>query len=540
MKIYNSLQEVANNIVALNIAVLFGNFDGFHRGHAFLVERFLLYCTRNHFYPLVVTFSPHPMEYIKSIEGYRLTLDQEKFSKMSQAGIQDLLVLNFDEKIRNITGNEFLDDFMNFNIPISAFYLGHDFALGNNKDFGIEQMRKYCGENIKVFTDEAYSLNGENVSSSAIRRFLLSGNVQGANNYLGYAYKIQGIVVHGNKIGTKLGFPTANIEVDKQKLKPMSGVYHVRVQYRDKYYQGLMNIGIRPTVNSNKSITLEVHIVDFSNQIYAESVTIEFISQLRREVKFDNFEDLKKQITRDFQSIIREKYELRLGLIGKNIKHSKSPQTYSYLLNGFPLNYELIEIENEEHLNEQTLIHYLSGCDGISITSPYKKLVRHFISQIELKTDIDAINAVKMINGEIIGTNTDYLACHDLLTSYMISNTQMVFILGDGAMAEIIMKILKEKGYRFCQFSRRLNNMDQVKEQLSRLSNEHVLIVNCCSREFIFSPPEMKNYDFWDMNYSMPEHEYKFYINKIKYYSGIELLVLQARYALSFWNLKTL
>lgn len=220
----------------------------------------------------------------------------------------------------------------------------------------------------------------------------------------------------------------------------------------------------------------------------------------------------------------------KLALVGKNIQHSRSQEIYERILNQ-PVDYTLLDYQSSAEIVAASKL--LELFEGVSITAPYKT---HFLNQIdELQSPINVVNCLKKENGKIIGTNTDYLACKEILQNYVNNDFSKIVLLGDGSMADVVKNILEKMKLDFDQLSRKLNNL--TKDKIDDLSSDKTLIINTCARQFTF-PGELKaSILFWDMNYNLEHHARAFAEAPAQYVDGIELLELQAKYALSFWNL---
>lgn len=221
---------------------------------------------------------------------------------------------------------------------------------------------------------------------------------------------------------------------------------------------------------------------------------------------------------------------LRLALIGKNIAHSKSEEVYKNLVNT-PFEYELLDYESE--LLIPTLNSLFEKFQGISITAPYKS---SFTKQIKDLSEHGIVNCLRLNNGVVEATNTDFLAVKEILERYLNCGVSKIRILGDGSMSQICQKILHSKNISFEIFSRRKNNLDLVSKNLDK-PDFSCLIINTCSRDFRLSHSSTWGYHFWDMNYDMSSHRELFSRVNVSYFDGLEQLELQAKYALSFWNL---
>lgn len=221
---------------------------------------------------------------------------------------------------------------------------------------------------------------------------------------------------------------------------------------------------------------------------------------------------------------------LKLALIGKNISHSKSKSIYESLIDS-PFEYDLLDYENAADIPPAKSL--LEKYDGINITAPYKT---HFISQIRDISKLGIVNVLRKNNEKIEGTNTDVLAVEKILERYLKSDIVDIRILGSGAMAKVCKLYLEKNQVPFTQFSRRTKNLNEVFD-IPLKTDFSTLVINTCARDYIFNNSGSSKYHFWDMNYSMPEHEEHFLNLDVSYIDGLEQLSLQAKYALSFWNL---
>lgn len=279
-----------------------GMFDGVHRGHLSLIEQVSDIATSKGLGKSVVTFSTHPREVIQP--GYKMSLlntFEERISHLEQTGIDNAIVLDFTPQLAQLTAQQFITMLHNtYNIQVLC--IGYDHRFGHNRSEGFEEYCRY-GEALGMEIIQAQELNCRecSISSSAIRKMLIAGNISAANKMLGYNYNISGIVVSGRQIGRELGFPTANIQPNNsQKLIPALGVYAVKVTLPDNSrYAGIMNIGRRPTIEGNHDVSLEVHIFNFDSDLYNKQLTIELIDYIREEKQFDSLTSLRKAIQQD-------------------------------------------------------------------------------------------------------------------------------------------------------------------------------------------------------------------------------------------------
>jgi riboflavin kinase/FMN adenylyltransferase len=309
--------QVHTDPASLNLfrpAVSIGIFDGVHRGHQKLLARIRDLATDYHSQTLVITFWPHPRIVLgKAGSDFKLlTTLEEKTDMLSEFGIDHLLVVPFTTGFAGQSPDWFLNGFLNEYIKPSVIVVGDDLRFGSGGAGNLELLETYGKTNgFKVIRLETHTDHTERISSTRIRSSLLSGDLQSANNLLGYPYFITGKVVRGNRIGNTIGFPTANIACSHSfKQVPSDGVYAVTVDWNGNRYKGMLNIGIRPTIDDNDHKTIEVHLFDLEDDLYDETLVVHFISRLREEMRFDGLAQLTAQLTRDREASIKvlEKY----------------------------------------------------------------------------------------------------------------------------------------------------------------------------------------------------------------------------------------
>jgi len=292
----------SENTITETVALTVGSFDGVHLGHKALLQQLQAIAKQNGLKTAVMTFEPHPKIFFNPAGDFKLlnTLD-EKIKLLQNTGIDYLIVQDFNKEFASLSPEKFIEKLIN-QFQMKHLLMGYDHHFGKNRSGNFEYIRslekKYPFKTSKIL---AIKQNGENISSSLIRRLLNEGKIEQANKLLGYPYFVTGKVVSGNRIGNKLGFPTANIEVEnKYKLVPKQGVYLVKSIIDNIPYYGMMNIGIRPTIDGTKEIR-EVHFFDFDQDIYGKNIQISFLKRLRDEKKFDSLKDLTHQLHLDKQ-----------------------------------------------------------------------------------------------------------------------------------------------------------------------------------------------------------------------------------------------
>ncbi len=280
-----------------------GFFDGIHSGHRFLIDQVKTLADKKMLPSVVFTFAVHPRKILHSnYQPQLLTTFDEKIFQLQSTGIDTCIVLNFDHAMAQLSAYDFLKNVLSEKYNVTSLVVGYDHRFGHNRTDGFDQYKEYGNEiGIEVIESSRFSTDKiAHISSSEIRKALSEGNIQLANEILSYKYTFRGIVTDGYKLGRKIGFPTANIEPENsEKLLPAHGVYAVDVFWNNNTYRGMMNIGNRPTMNTGNTTSYEVHIINFSEDIYNEVLEISFFKKIRDEKKFDNIDALINQLYSD-------------------------------------------------------------------------------------------------------------------------------------------------------------------------------------------------------------------------------------------------
>lgn len=301
MKVYRSLQEIKP---LKNAVVTSGTFDGVHIGHQKIISRLLETANEKNGESVVLTFWPHPRLIISpNNDNLRLLSNlDEKIELLTELGVKHLLVLPFTREFSELTSEKFVEDILISGIGTKTLVIGYDHRFGKNREGGFDYL-KTNSERFKIDIVEIprQEIDNLTISSTKIRIALQNGNISIANELLGRNYSFQGLVKKGRQLGRTIGFPTANVNVSKKyKLIPSIGVYAVKVHLRGKVYDGVMNIGNRPTMEGI-GITQEVHILNFDDDIYGENLKVETIAFIRNEMKFNGVNELISQIKLDCQ-----------------------------------------------------------------------------------------------------------------------------------------------------------------------------------------------------------------------------------------------
>jgi riboflavin kinase/FMN adenylyltransferase len=303
MNIYYGLDSFKK--LKKNLTITIGSFDGLHRGHLKVLERLSLEAKEASSDTCVITFEPHPRMLLSDVtENFLLSTLQEKMYLMEESGFVDnILAIPFDKSFSLISSTDFIESVILKNTTPSAIIVGYDTHFGRNRMGDVTLLNNILRNyKTKISIVEPEMIDGQVVSSSLIRKHIRFGEVSLANDLLGYKYFLQGHVVRGEGRGALLGFPTANIEfTDRIKILPQNGVYAVSVIYDKKEYRGMMNIGKRPTFN--ESLSMEVHLIDFNDNLYNKMLKISFIKRLRDEVKFGSSDELIEQLKKDKEKI---------------------------------------------------------------------------------------------------------------------------------------------------------------------------------------------------------------------------------------------
>ena len=301
-----------------NIAIAIGNFDGIHQGHVKLLETAKLQAHENNLDFGVVTFDPHPRDFFNAgNSSFKLLDSWEKENLLTEIGVNYLIIIEFNEELKNCSANDFLSKILNDTFKVTKMFAGSNFRFGKNREGTIEGNRSFASklglEIIAVDLKQTHSIKGkelEIISSQKIRKLIQDGQLDIANSLLGRNWCITGIVEKGKQQGREIGFPTANLNI-KKFLKPPLGVYVTRLKIIDQkelensndWLPSISNIGTRPTV-SGDSINLETHIIDLNNKdfdinLYGKRIRVELLEFLRSEKKFNSLSELKKQIEFD-------------------------------------------------------------------------------------------------------------------------------------------------------------------------------------------------------------------------------------------------
>ena len=297
MQVFRGIPERAEHGCALTI----GNFDGVHRGHQALLAQLRAKSEATGLPAAVLTFEPHPREYFAHEDRpRRLTSLREKILLLEGQGVDRLYIGRFNQKLAGLTAEAFIEDVLVHGLGVRHLLIGDDFCFGKGRK-GNFAMLQAAGDKIGFGVESMHTFRHEDerVSSSAVRAALAEGDMPHAARLLGRSYSISGRVMHGDKIGRTIGFPTANIQL-KHRSPPLMGIYTVSVDgLADRPWPGVASVGVRPTINDAGRPTLEVHLFDWNTECYDAHLRVNFLKKQRDEERYDSLDALTAQIARD-------------------------------------------------------------------------------------------------------------------------------------------------------------------------------------------------------------------------------------------------
>ena len=301
MQLVRNIHAYTNHSVGAVATI--GNFDGVHLGHQAVIEKIIHKSKELNLPTMVVAFEPSAKEYfLKENAPARLTNFREKFRLLRELGIDQFICLKFNHSLSSMQAENFVKEVLIERLKIKFLCVGDNFRFGKNRQGDFKLLQQLTKQfHYQVEDTQSFNLDGQRVSSTLIREYLADGKLQEAKQMLGREYSMSGRVIHGDKNGRTIGFPTANIPIKRMK-SAVNGVYAVQTSMQNgSNYYGVANIGHRPTIGGTRT-QLEVHIFGFSQDIYGEHIEVTFRKKIRDEKKFDSFDELKNQIKLDAQS----------------------------------------------------------------------------------------------------------------------------------------------------------------------------------------------------------------------------------------------
>lgn len=307
MKVYHNVNEFSGGRRPI---VTTGTFDGVHQGHRTILDRLCAIAREVNGESVLLTFSPHPrMVLFPEDHGLRLLNDRhEQIEQLERAGVQHLIIHPFTTDFSGISALDYVRTLLVEGIGVHRMVVGYDHRFGKNREGDFPLLQEYADMfGFEVEEIPAHMISAVNVSSTKIRKALAEGAIESANNYLGYNYPLAGVVIKGDGIGRTFGYPTANIHVTNPlKLIPAPGVYAVKVKTSGTVFDGMLNIGVRPTVSGTGEERIEVHLFDTDADLYHAHVELSFIARLRDERKFENRDALIRQLGIDKQAALEQ------------------------------------------------------------------------------------------------------------------------------------------------------------------------------------------------------------------------------------------
>jgi riboflavin kinase/FMN adenylyltransferase len=291
-----------DNFSAINHAILtLGTFDGVHLGHKKIIESLQSLAQQYHGETVIISFDPHPRTILQPNALLQIiTTLPEKIRLFKKTGIDHLVIYPFTEIFSNLSATAYIEDFIIGKFDPKIVVIGYDHHFGKDRTGNIELLKTYANKgHFKLVEIPAQTIHDNNISSTKIRNALLHGEIDLANELLGYPYFFSGTIVKGKQLGRTIGFKTANLQLhNEMKLVPGNGVYIVQVQWENLTLKGMMNIGTRPTVDGMNRV-IEVHMLEFDQEIYGDDLTVTILQRMRNEHKFDGIESLKMQLIKD-------------------------------------------------------------------------------------------------------------------------------------------------------------------------------------------------------------------------------------------------
>jgi riboflavin kinase/FMN adenylyltransferase len=304
MKIFNNIQSYSSEKESI---LTIGTFDGVHIGHNKILTKLVEESKKNNLSSLIMTFFPHPRMVLQKSQEIKMidTID-EKIYLFKKTGVDNLIIQPFDENFSKIRAKEFVEEILVKKLKIKYIIIGYDHRFGKDREASVDDLKKF-GLNYMFTVEEiaAQEIHSIAISSTKIRNAILKGEIKKCNEYLGRNFMLTGEVVHGDGLGKKINFPTANIKIpETYKIIPKNGVYLVKAIINSEIYFGMMNIGVRPTIGGEKK-SLEIHFFNFKDNIYNKTISVEIICKIRDEEKFSSIDELKIQLKKDEQFCLK-------------------------------------------------------------------------------------------------------------------------------------------------------------------------------------------------------------------------------------------
>ena len=296
MKIIRDLEKI---IFENKITATIGGYDGIHIGHNRIISKVVQKAKENNSKSALITFKPLPKIFFAR-KNFELLTIYKKIEILKELNVDYMILLRFNDSLISMSSKDFIEEILIKKLNISSLTVGHDFKFGKNQSGSVSDLQDYAHKgSFTLNVEEKHSIAGERISSSSIRDYIMQNNFEKASKMLGRPYTVSGKIIHGDKRGRTIGFPTANIKLEPNIL--LSGVYAVSTLFKKKKYYGVANIGYKPTFDGQKYL-FEANIFDFSQDLYGQRLEFDIISKIRETKKFSGVEELKKYINLDVKS----------------------------------------------------------------------------------------------------------------------------------------------------------------------------------------------------------------------------------------------
>lgn len=295
------ITDIFNSTNLKESMVTIGTFDGVHLGHQKIIQKLVSDAQKQNLCPTIFTFYPHPKAILTPENPIKqIQTISERTQTLQSLGVQQLVIQPFNEDFANLSAEDFVKNILVEKLKTKKIIVGYDHRFGKGREADITDLERFAKKyGFEVEQIQAHEINSISVSSTKIRKALEMGDLQTANAYLGRYFSVEGKVIHGQKLGRTIGFPTANLEFNNsEKITPKNGVYSVRTQIDNQFFFGMMNLGGKPTFNQ-QPFSAEVHLFDFQGDLYGKTLHIELIEYIRPQQKFENITALKNQLHSD-------------------------------------------------------------------------------------------------------------------------------------------------------------------------------------------------------------------------------------------------
>lgn len=473
MRVYRGLEELP---VIESSVITIGSFDGVHNGHKKILSRIKDLSAELGVENFVITFHPHPRSVIYPKDNSLELLNslQEKIDLFEKNGIDNLVIVPFTVEFSQIPALEYIEKFLVNKFHPKYIVIGYDHRFGLNRSGDINMLKQVkASYGFDIIEIEAQEIDEITISSTKIRKAIKAGDLSLANSLLGRPYSIAGRVIRGRKLGTEIGFPTANLAVeDKHKLIPMDGIYACLVNVAGKSYEAMLYIGDIPTIGTDNKKSIEVNIFDFNDDIYGERISLDVLQFLRHEMKFDGIESLKQQLHRDRESAISffENYfdtpfvRASIAILNFNTKHLLEDFLPSISYSG-ENDYEIVLIDNASTDKSVSYvsqwfpeIKIIQFSQNYGYAEAYNKAIRQLTSEYVVLLNSDVQVEENWLDPVItfLDDHPDYAAAMPKVLSFE-DKTSFEYAGASGGYIDFL-------GYPFCR-GRILNHIEQDEGQ---------------------------------------------------------------------------